>query len=347
MSGLIDNLIKVSISISSGVENEESFNNILLVGSAPTDGEVSGVGVYSSAAEIAEAGWATDSDTYKAAAIAFSNGASELYVVVPEDGEGIEDTLNRALGTSGWYGFAVLTEDSDAYETIASWADTNNKLFGYTADCEKEIANPVSQSHNYAVGFATNSISTNANNAYIAIAAMAKCMTYQPGSETWAYKTLSSIVADEWTTSQISTLKDNGLNYYTPCAGKDITLDGKVTGGEYIDIIRFRDWLVNDMQTRIYNLFIKNAKVPYTDSGIALIQNQMIASLKEGQSVGGIAETEYDEDGNEIVGYSTSVPLASSVSDANKAARTLSNCTFTARLAGAIHLVEITGTLTT
>lgn len=344
---LIDNLVKISISISGGVESEESFNNILLVGSAPTDAEFSGVGVYASATEVSDAGWSTDSDTYKAAAIAFMNGASELYIVSPEGDEGIEDTLNRALGTTGWYGFAVLTEDSTAYEKIAAWAETNNKLFGYVADCSEKISNPVSQTYNYAVGFATNSISENANNAYIAIAALAKVMTYQPGSETWAYKTLSGIVADDWTTTQINNLKDAGLNYYVTCAGKDITLDGKVASGEYIDVIRFRDWLINDMQTRIYNLFIKNAKVPYTDKGIALIQNQMIASLKEGQSVGGIAETEYDADGNEVVGFTTSVPLASSVSDANKASRTLSNCTFTARLAGAIHLVEITGTLTT
>jgi len=33
------------------------------------------------------------------------------------------------------------------------------------------------------------------------------------------------------------------------------------------------------------------------------------------------------------------------VSDADKAARTLKGCKFTARLAGAIHLVEVTGSL--
>lgn len=343
---LIDNLVKISISISGGVGNEESFNNILLVGLEPADG-LTGVGIYNSITEVKDAGWNTDDELYKAASVAFNNGASKLYVIVPVNDESIEKTLGRALGISGWYGFAVLTENSTAYEKIATWAEANNKLFGYTADCSDAISNPVSQVYNYAVGFATCSISENANNAYIAIAALAKGMTYQPGSETWAYKTLSDIVADDWTTTQINSLKEAGLNYYVPCAGNDITLDGKVTSGEYIDVIRFRDWLINDMQKRIYNLFIKNAKVPYTNSGIALIQNQMIVSLKEGQSVGGIAETEYDADGNEVAGFTTSVPLASSVSDANKASRTLSNCTFTARLAGAIHLVEITGTLTT
>ena len=66
---------------------------------------------------------------------------------------------------------------------------------------------------------------------------------------------------------------------------------------------------------------------------------------RKGQKQGGIADTEYDEDGNEIVGFTTSVPTAASVSDADKAARTLKGCKFTARLAGAIHLVEVSGTL--
>ena len=99
------------------------------------------------------------------------------------------------------------------------------------------------------------------------------------------------------------------------------------------------------MQKGIYNLFITNPKVPFTSAGITLIQNQMIASLKKGQKQGGIADTEYDEDGNEILGFTTSVPTAASVSDADKAARTLKGCKFTARLAGAIHLVEVTGSL--
>ena len=99
------------------------------------------------------------------------------------------------------------------------------------------------------------------------------------------------------------------------------------------------------MQKKIYNAFITNKKVPYTTAGITLIENQMLASLKQGQENGGIAETEYDENGNEIPGFTTSVPKMTSVSDDEKTSRTLKNCKFTARLAGAIHLVEVSGTL--
>ena len=128
-----------------------------------------------------------------------------------------------------------------------------------------------------------------------------------------------------------------------PLTAGTITMNGKVVAGEWADVIRFRDWLKNDMQVRVVNLFVTRPKVPYTDSGIGLVQNQMLASLKAGQDVGGIAEEEFDEDGNSIPGYTTSVPLAAA---SERASRRLTKCTFKARLAGAIHFAELSGSLT-
>ena len=81
-------------------------------------------------------------------------------------------------------------------------------------------------------------------------------------------------------------LEEENLNYYVPCAGRDITRDGKMIGGEWVDIIRFRDWLKNQMQIRIYELFVKHPKIPYTDAGIVLVQNQMEAVLAEVEAFG-------------------------------------------------------------
>ncbi len=344
--GLIDKLVNVKISISEGVGSSASFSNILLVGNAPEDATVENVAVYASADEILEAGWGEDSAVYKAATIAFMNGATELYVAAKQTGDTLTEVLNRANEIDGWYGLALAGFNVSDYKSVADWAESNGKLFGYTVDCADSIENPVPTTYSYAFGIGTKKTEVNENNAYLAVAYLAKALTYQAGSETWAYKTLSGVEYDEFTTSDIAKLKAAGINYYVLCAGKAITLEGKTCSGEWIDVIRFRDWLLNDMQTRIYNLFIKNAKVPYTDAGIALIQNQMIASLKEGQSVGGIAQTEYDDEGNEIPGFTTTVPTSANIGDANKATRTLAGCSFTARLANAIHIVEISGTLT-
>ena len=346
---LLDKLVKVNISISSAVPDAESFDNILIVGPAPAvapQTTPSPVGVYTSVAEIESAGFKTNDPIYAAASIAFANGATELYVAIQQKPSGtteeIEDTLNRALETSGWYGFALCGENADNYVKAATWGEANNKLFGFTVS---GTTNTVGTNFGYAFGFGSKLIDTKPNNAYTHIAIMCNAMRNVAGSETWAYKTLSGIEPENFTTTEIEALKTAGLNCFVKCAGKSITLEGKTVSGEWIDVIRFRDWLLNDMQKRIYNALIMNKKVPYTTAGITLIENQMLASLKQGQANGGIAETEYDENGNEIPGFTTTVPKIASVSDADKSGRILKNCKFTARLAGAVHVVEVNGTL--
>lgn len=91
---------------------------------------------------------------------------------------------------------------------------------------------------------------------------------------------------------------------------------------------------------------MSSPKIPYTTSGISLVQNQMIAALKSGVTWGGIAEDEYNEDGELISGFTTSVPSTSNITSSQKASRKLEGCTFTARIEGAIHMIDIKGSLT-
>lgn len=185
-----------------------------------------------------------------------------------------------------------------------------------------------------------------AANLFMNVAFTAKWLNYEPGSETTAFKMLNAVAPADLSSTNINKLIANNINYYLKIGNRNVTMLGKTMAGEWADIIRFRDWLKNDMQTRVVNLFITNPKVPYTDAGIALIQNQMIASLQRGQQMGGIAGDEFDVIGNKIPGFSTSVPLASSMTVAERASRNLTGCKFSARLAGAIHHVEIKGSLT-
>ena len=116
--------------------------------------------------------------------------------------------------------------------------------------------------------------------------------------------------------------------------------------GEWIDVIRFRDWLKNELQIRVFNALKVNRKVPFTDAGIGLIEGIMNAVLKEGQDIGGIAPTEYDDDYTPIYGYTVTVPRVSDLTESERKARKLTGCKWSARLAGAIHIVEISGNLT-
>lgn len=267
-------------------------------------------------------------------------------------------TISRALGTSGWYVLCTAGVDAALYEDIAAYIETQEKMFCYTelnffgAGDEGEDKPSVGSVYYRSFGIFGKESSAQAvedipeANLYLNVAWVTKWLNYESGSETAAFKTLSTVYPSALTTTEMKSLADNSLNYFITVGNKNISMNGKVLAGEWADVIRFRDWLKNDMQVRVVNLFVTRPKVPYTDPGISLVQNQMIASLKAGQDAGGIAPEEFDEDGNSIPGYTTSVPLASSLTASEKASRTLRNCKFSARLAGAIHFAELTGSLT-
>lgn len=348
---LLDSLINISINISSAAPNLDSFSNLLIVGKAPegtSSNPPADVAAYSSISEVSAAGWAQTEEVYKAASVAFANGAAKIYIavnkVVSGTAEDISVTLTRAAGFPDWYGIAPAGILESAYPDIATWTDANHKLFGFTS---KETENPVPTTYlgTYGIYIKDDQTTGHTLDIYTSLALMARCFAYTPGEETWAYKTLSIVSPQILTAAEINDAEDAGYNVYVNCAGRNITLNGKTVNGEWIDIVRGKDWLKSDMQNRLYNLFTMNPKVPYTSAGIALIENQMTASLKQGQAQGLVADDEFDETGNRVPGYTVTVPDMADVSDAARSSRTLSGCKFTARLAGAIHLINVTGTL--
>ena len=179
---------------------------------------------------------------------------------------------------------------------------------------------------------------------------MGALLTFQPGSETWAHKRLNGISSSLLTETNYNTIKNKNGNTFEPYRASNststiaLTMDGRTFTGEWIDVIRFRDWLKDYIQTEIVSLLANRKKVPYTDQGIQLIVNKLRESLKEGQRVGGIAPDEFDADGNLVPGFVIEVPLASEISANTKTTRELT-LNFSARLAGAIHVVTINGTL--
>lgn len=371
MSSNLDRIARVDISLDTPISNEASFDHILIIGPAPLNPkegvEIPTVGVYNSLNKITELGFLATGDGADpvgvAARVAYSQSPRphEVYVAVVGKtvGEGGEvtamkavDVLNEALATNGWYCICpVGLEDSEVAEII-QWTETQNKICGYIDDDPEA---PIVTTGLYLRSYGVYPKVTEdqlwndvpAENKYgMAVAMAAKAMHYHAGEETWALKALAAVTPSKLSSNFINKLTKANLSYVLTVASKNVTMGGKTNYGEWIDVIRFRDWLQNDMQVRVVNLLIVNPKIPYTDNGIGLVENQMLASLKDGQKFGGIAPTEYDADGNANQGYVTSVPLASELTSSQKASRVLENCKFSARLAGAIHLVEISGSLT-
>lgn len=156
-----------------------------------------------------------------------------------------------------------------------------------------------------------------------------------PGSTTWNFKTLTGITADDFTAAEIAALDANNVNRYVSIAGISIMQPGVTEKSQFfIDIRQFIDFLKSRMQEAVYGRLASVEKVPFTDAGIAIIENEVRAILQLGVRVGGLAADPAP---------TVTVPLASAVSTSNKSNRILPDIKFTATLAGAIHKVVING----
>jgi hypothetical protein len=258
---------------------------------------------------------------------------------------------------SGWYMLHLTERTKQRQLDAAAWTETQETMF-CTSSNEAAILDPASavdimsmlQASNYFRTFI--SYDNNALTEYADVAWASRVLTIAPGGETWALKVLSGVTPDNLTATQRNTIMGDGVTtsgkggntfeYYQPTLA--LTNPGKTSAGEWIDVIRFRDWLKNTIQTNLVMMMINRDKVPYTDPGLQLIGNNLYGSLRTGQNVGGIAPDEIKSDGTKNPGFNYTVPLSSDVSDATKATR-IANLSFNARIAGAIHVTNITGSL--
>lgn len=353
----LDRIVNITIELQTVVSSGASFDNILIVGPAPKtpleEVTIPDVGVYTSLSAVNEMGWVSEGDSADpvgiAARIAFSQSVKpqKIYIAVQKTTEGSTleaptATLSRAESENGWYVALAAGIPEEDLEDMAEWTEAREKMFGYAyAD---PADNPVTNTYYRTFGICYGD-DAGSGDPYKHVAMAVRFLSYDAGSETWVNKSLASVSVSKFTDTEIDTIDKDHASYYIQVGDTGLVQGGKVRAGEWIDVIRFRDWLKNDMQLRILNLLVKRPKVPYTDKGIGLVRNQMIASLKEGTRRGGIAEDQYNSDDELIPGFTTSVPLAADLSDTQRKSRTLEDCTFSAILAGAIHVVNVNGSL--
>ena len=168
-------------------------------------------------------------------------------------------------------------------------------------------------------------------------ALMGKCLPFNPGSETWKFKTLAGVPTFTMTGTHRTNITARNGNSYELVAGLSLTFDGKVGSGNYLDVTRGLDWLTSDMASSVFGALAGAAKIPYTDAGISVIEAMMRGSLKRATDRGILTSD---------TPFTVTVPTNASVSAADKTSRTLNNCFFTGKLAGAVHSANIQGVVT-
>lgn len=240
------------------------------------------------------------------------------------------------LYDTDFYGLLLATDRASAdMQAAASWASTNKRLlFAMTAE-----ANVI----NTTVGADSTTLAAIMKAAgydrvitlyhalgatnYIDAAAAGWVLSKDPGSYTFAWKTLIGITVSSLTPTQRANAAAKYAVTYEARGGINQTASGKMASGKNVDQIHGRDWMSSVIQTNIFALISSVNKVPYTDVGIGQVEQ----AVKQAGALG-VARVYLSE-------YSTTFPLEANVSASDKSARLLTGSKMVAKESGAIEKV--------
>lgn len=239
-----------------------------------------------------------------------------------------------------WYMLHTTDTSAATIKDAARAVEAMNKLYlvrqtaatdsGIATNSTTDIASFLKGKNYYRTGIAYESVA----NDFFEAAMASRVLPLAAGSESWEYKSLAAVTTDNWSPTVVGYLESKNASYFVPCLGVAVTKGGKTAAGEWIDVMRGIDQLVSDMQGNVFTLLITRDKVPYTQTGLDMVQAQVTAALLKAQR------------NNFISTYTVTTPDLTTVSNSDKANRILNNVKWTAVLQGAIRLINISGVVT-
>ena len=256
---------------------------------------------------------------------------------------GIDDDLaDLILANDDWYGLVADAHSPSEISALAAAIEAAASPKIYIADSQdsdiiKTGSSDIASTLKTAAYDRTGLIYHPSADPSAAASWLGRQLPTDPGSTTWMFKRLTGVATYSLTTGEQGFIDGKNGNHYQTVADAPITATGKMASGEFIDVTRFVDWLTARIKENVFRVLTINPKIPYTNLGIQTIANEVEGVLKNGATQGGI-------DGEQAI--IVEAPLAEDVDANDKASRLLPDVTFIATLAGAVHKVEIRGTVT-
>lgn len=269
---------------------------------------------------------------------------SNLEMVLDTSTEAWGDTIDAVRNENNeWYCVSIDSRLEADFLTVAAYVEaikaTSPKLFVLSSSASNIKTSSTSDifSQMKALNYEHTAYIWKGDAAdYPECALVGRFAPEQAGSNIWEQKTLIGTTVDNLTSGEANYVLGKNGSTYERVGGFDVVVGGKVAFGEWTDVIVFCSWLKSRLQENTWFLLVNTRKVGYTAAGAASIEAAVRQTLAEGIQVGGLAS-----DPEPVV----TVPNVLSLSSAQRASRVLPNVTFTARLAGAIRAINISGTV--
>lgn len=322
--------VKVEISLSKPSGKAGTWFPLLCVtGSSELYGE------YSNLDEV-EAVYSSSTDAYKAANLLFmQNGAPEK-VAILTSGEAITDSIKKYIN-KGWRQLIVL---GDFNSSISEYIETTDKMYFTHFATQSELTSAYATIKEFERTVCV--LYTGEDVAFPEVAVVGATAGLNVGSFTYKNMIIKGVPALDMSDTAIEAAHASGAITILEKAGDIVTSEGIVASGEYIDVIDSKDYIIQNIAYKVQKVFNTNDKVPYTDTGISLLEAAVLGVLVEAYNSGMIAD---NADGTPA--YSTSFVLRSQTTESDRAERNYPYGQFAFELAGAIHTAyKISGVIT-
>lgn len=284
--------------------------------------------------EVASAGFAQETDVYRAANLLFmQENAPTKIAVCSTKSKAISELPN--LAGKGWRQLIVIDAQIEDYATeIPAYIETTDKLyFATVATAPTEAKNFSEYDRTVAFVYATEDYGK------LAVAAVVGATAgYVAGAITYKNMIIKGLTAQKFSATELAAMHEHGGFTVVEKVGDIVTSEGIVGSGEFVDIIDCTDWIVQQLTYQTQKTMHKMPKVPFDNNGIGILEGVAINVLRTAYNNDMIAD---NEDGTPA--YAIDYALKSECDVADIAARRYIGGKFSFVLKGAIHNVEING----
>ena len=287
--------------------------------------------------DVKTAGYEATTDMYKTAELIFMQDNPPKEIAICTTNTTVVEWLTTTGNlTKEWRHLICINAKEETAAIIAEIEKTTDKMF-FAGVAVDDATKYTTENINRTVMF----YCTSTKYAYPEAAFVGATAGLTAGSFTYKNIILKGIEPQELSDSEIENIhKKGGITFVTK-AGDNVTSEGKTLGGEYIDIIDSKDYIIQQITYRTQKLLNKSRKIAYDNNGIAMLESVTVDVLQSAYNNGIIANT---ADG--APDYSVNYILRENTKETDRAKRNYVGGSFTFALAGAIHFVEITGEIT-
>ena len=158
------------------------------------------------------------------------------------------------------------------------------------------------------------------------------------GTITYKDKKLVGITPQDFNAARLGEIETLFGFAYVTKSGDNVTSEGTLLSGEYIDVIHGKDWIKVNGEAAIQKVFTNNDKVGYDDPDIPLL-----ATALENVLIAATTNRIIARDENNRPLYQITIVPRAQTNPADRAARVYKGLSFSLELAGAIHSANVKG----